>query len=90
MSAPRSDLPIIQLDPQPRSRRDRYGALLYLGAGGLVVLVCLLGWFGWNLWTLRGFFSNLYQLHNSAVAEPIRIQAAYAIAHDSRVPQQQY
>jgi hypothetical protein len=90
MPPPRSDLPIIQLDPKPRSRRERYGALLYLGVGGLIVLVCLLGWFGWNLWALRGVWTSVYVLHSPGQPEPLRIQAAFALGRDPRYPQQQY
>jgi hypothetical protein len=90
MPPPQSDLPIIQLDPKPRSSRERYGALFYLGVGGLSVLVCLLGWFGWNLWALRGVWSSLYVLHSPGRPEALRIHAAYTLAHDARMQQNHY
>jgi hypothetical protein len=85
-----SDLPIIRLDQPPRTQRQKYGGIFYLGIGGLVVLAVLLGWFGYALWTLRDAGWNIFILHDTRRANVERINAAYALAHDRRMIQDQY
>ena len=60
--------------------REKYGALFYLGVGGLVVIVALVGWFAWQAWSLRDVWTNVYILHDARRSEPDRVQAAYALA----------
>ena len=84
-------LPIITLDPSPpkRSTAEKYGALFYIGVGGLVVVVALLAWFGWAAWSLRSVWKNVYVLHDAARGDVERIQAAYELGHDPHVNQRQ-
>jgi hypothetical protein len=82
-------LPIVTPDVPRRSRRDRYGALFYLGITGLVVLSALIGWFGYRMWSLRDVWSNIYVLHDAEKPEEARVQAAYALCRDLRVEQGQ-
>jgi hypothetical protein len=82
-------LPIVTPDPPRRPERERYGALFYLGIGGLLVVLALLGWFAWQAWSLRALWSNIYVLHDSKRGEVERIEAAYALSRDPRVNQRQ-
>jgi hypothetical protein len=83
-------LPIIALDPPPaRSDRSKYGGLFYVGVGGLVVLIILVGWFAYGVWSLRDVWTNVYVLHDERRPEVERIRAAYALSRDRRVNQRQ-
>jgi hypothetical protein len=82
-------LPIVTPEPPRRSARERYGALFFLGTAGLVVVLALLGWFGWAVWSLRAVWTAVYTLHDDQRAEADRVGAAYALAHDPRVNQRQ-
>ncbi len=88
--SPFPSLPIIN-NPQapPRSQREKYGTLFYLGILGLTVLVAVVGWFGYSVWSLRDVWAKIYIL--SDVREPAvrRIQAAFSLGHDPRVEQRQ-
>jgi hypothetical protein len=86
---PHSDLPIISLDPEPRRpARERYGALFYLGVGGLVLLVGLIGRFAHQAWSLRSIWANVYVLHDQNRTDDERINAALALSRDPRVGQE--
>lgn len=89
MPADFPSLPIVTPDPPRRSEGERYGALFYLGAGGLVVLVALIGWFAWGAWTLRDVWSAVYVLNDPNRPEPERVAAAEALARDPRVNSRQ-
>jgi hypothetical protein len=83
-------LPIIsQPGPAPRSEREKYGTLFYLGILGLVVVLALVSWFGYRAWSLRDVWANIYVLSDPRELEPKRIQAAQKIGHDPRVEQRQ-
>lgn len=83
-------LPIVSLDPTPRrSAADKYGALFYLGVGGLAVVVALLAWFGWQAWSLRTVWMNVFVVHDTSRDETTRLNAAHALAHDPRVNSRQ-
>ncbi len=84
-------LPIVTLDPAPppRAAAEKYGALYYLGIGGLVVLVSLVSWFGWRAWSLRNVWANVYVLNDPHRGERERIRAAFALANDPGVNQRQ-
>jgi hypothetical protein len=82
-------LPIVNPDLPARPAREKYGALFYLGVGGLVLVVALVGWFAWGAWSLRSVWSNVYVLHDEHRGEPERVQAAYALSRDPRVNQRQ-
>jgi hypothetical protein len=80
-----SDLPILTPDPPARKGAEKYGSLYHLGLAGLAVLVGLVGWFGYGLWSLRGVLGDIYVLHDPARPEQQRIQAAYQLSHDPRL-----
>jgi hypothetical protein len=84
-------LPIVTADPPPakRSQAEKYGGLFYLGTLGLVVVVGLVSWFAWNVWTMRSVWSNVYVLHQESRPEVERIEAAYALSRDTLVNVQQ-
>ncbi len=82
-------LPIVTPDPPRRSEAERFGALFYVGIGGLVVMVSLLGWFAWSVWSLRTVWTNVYVLHDPQRSDGERIEAAYLFSHDPAVNQRQ-
>ncbi len=83
-------LPILNnLEVSPRSQREKYGTLFYLGILGLIVLVSLVGWFGYHVWALRDVWAEIYVLSDVREPEARRIQAAYRLGHDPRVEQRQ-
>lgn len=83
-------LPIINNPQAPqRSQREKYGTLFYLGILGLSVLVMLVGWFGYRVWTLRDVWARVYVLSDVHEPEARRIQAAFSLGHDPRVEQRQ-
>jgi len=83
-------LPIIN-NPQapPRSQREKYGTLFYLGIVGLIVLVTLVAWFGYRVWSLRDVWAKIYELNDAREPEARRIQAAFSLGRDPRVEQRQ-
>lgn len=82
-------LPIITHEPPPRPASAKYGSLFYLGIGGLAVLIALLGWFAFGVWSMKSVWSNIYVLHDAQRSEAERAEAAYAISRDPRVNQRQ-
>jgi hypothetical protein len=71
---------------QPRlSNLQKYGGLYWLGIGGLVVSVLLVGWFAIQLWLLRDVWREIYVLHNKDLADDRRIAAATFLAKHPRV-----
>jgi hypothetical protein len=74
-------LPIINPEvPAARSDRAKYGGLFYLGIAGLVVLIVLVGWFGYALWANREGFAQVYVLHDSSRGVSERAGAAFRLA----------
>jgi hypothetical protein len=86
-------LPIIVLDPPqqqpPRTKRDKYGGLLYLGVAGLVVLGAMIAWFAYSAWQLRDVWAEVYALHDSKRSDAERIQSALKLSRDPRVTDRQ-
>jgi hypothetical protein len=83
-------LPIIVMDspqaPQPpRTERDKYGGLLYLGIAGLVVLAVMIAWFGYSVWRLRGVWAEVYALHDARRSQAARIESAFRLSRDPRL-----
>ncbi len=79
-------LPIINPSvPAPRTERAKYGGLLYLGIGGLAVLIVLVAWFGYGLWANREAFADVYVLHDASLVLAERAQAAFRLAHGGRI-----
>jgi hypothetical protein len=83
------DLPILSATEARRSERERFGGLYWLGIGGLIVVVGLLCWFAWSVWSMRSVWENVYNLHDEHATDARRIVAAYALGHDPRVNQRQ-
>jgi hypothetical protein len=82
-------LPIVSPDLPQRSQRQKYGALFYLGITGLAVVVMLVGWFGYHVWSFRDVWTNVYVLHDADQPEERRVQAAFTLSRDPRVEQSQ-
>lgn len=82
-------LPIIVMDqpaPPPRlTAREKYGGMLYLGIGGLVVLAGMIAWFGYNVWRMRDVWAEVYALHDSKRSDDERIASAFRLSRDPRM-----
>ncbi|MDR3637566.1 MAG: hypothetical protein P4L84_27420 [Isosphaeraceae bacterium] len=83
-------LPIVTPDAPRKTQVEKYGFLFYLGIAGLFVLLGLVGYFAYGMWSLRGVWANIYTLHSNARSEAERVQAAYALSQDPRVTQREY
>ena len=87
------DFPALPILPADEARRltnvEKYGGLYYLGIGGLCVVLGLVGWFGYSVWTLKSLWVNVYVLHDRSRPDPERIAAAFAIARDPSANQRQ-
>ena len=80
--APRfPDLPILEPDPPRMTLREKYGALFYLGIGGLIFSVFLVGSFFYQLYRTRDLWAAVYVLHDPQSTDPARYEAAWAIAY---------
>jgi hypothetical protein len=82
-------LPILQNAAPTRSQRERYGALLYLGIAGLLILAALLAWFAHGVWRLRDVWADVYVLHDASRTETERIHAAFQLGRNSRLSDSQ-
>ena len=82
-------LPIINPDLPAPGAREKYGSLFTLGIAGLVVLVTMVGWFGYRAWMLRDVWAGIYVLHDPKEPEEKRLQAAYRLSRDVRMEQNQ-
>lgn len=87
--SPPSDLPILNPGPPRKSAAEKYGGLYYLGLAGLAVLVVLVGWFAYGVWSLRGVFGAIYALNDPRRPGPERIETAFRLGRDPRVTQRQ-
>jgi hypothetical protein len=87
--SPFPSLPIVTIDPPRKTQREKYGSFFYLGIAGLLISVSLVGWFSWQIWSLRGVWTNVYILHDESRPTEARIAAAYLLARDARVTGQQ-
>jgi hypothetical protein len=84
------ELPILHsVPPPPRTERDKYGGLLYLGAGGLAVLIVFITWFGYRVWQLRDVWAQVYALHDPTRSDAARIDSAMTLSRDKRVADHQ-
>jgi hypothetical protein len=68
-----------------RGQREKYGALFYLGIAGLVVLLALIGWFGYGLWTNRDIWADVYVLNDAKRPEGDRLDAAVRLSRNPRL-----
>jgi hypothetical protein len=86
-------LPILDSMPPPplppRTRRDKYGGLFYLGIGGLALLVVMIAWFGYNVWQLRDVWAEVYALHDAKRSDAERFESAVKLSRDPRVTDRQ-
>ncbi len=76
------DLPILEPDPPRMSMRDKYGGLFYLGIGGLIFSVFLVGSFFYQLYRTRALWAAVYVLSDPTSTDPARFEAAWAVAHN--------
>jgi hypothetical protein len=80
------ELPILNQGELPAlTQREKYGGLFYLGIGGLLVLVVLVGWFSYGVWSIRDVFTDVYMLHDSTRPEAERDQAAFRLTPNARL-----
>jgi hypothetical protein len=86
---PFPELPIVTPDPPRKSQAEKYGGLLYLGAGGLLVLVAMIGWFGYGVWSMRDVWSDVYVLNDPKRPELDRVNAGWRLARNPNVTQRQ-
>jgi hypothetical protein len=83
-------LPILDsVPPPPRTQRDKYGGLFYLGIGGLALLVVMIAWFGYSAWALRDVWAEVYALHDPKRSDAQRIASALKLSQDPRVTDRQ-
>ncbi|WZO97616.1 hypothetical protein EP7_004658 [Isosphaeraceae bacterium EP7] len=87
-------LPIItlgpgDLPPKKLTQAEKYGGLFYLGIGGLAVMVALLGWFGYRIWTTREVWQDVYVLNDPGRTEVDRVAAAGRLAVNPTVNDRQ-
>ncbi len=75
------DLPIVTPDPPRATAAEKYGALYYLGIGGLIFSVLLVGSFAYGLWATRELWQAIHRLNNPKQDEASRIRAAWVVAH---------
>jgi hypothetical protein len=79
-------LPILNQAELPAlTQREKYGGLFYLGIGGLLVLIALVGWFSYSVWAIRDVFTDVYLLHDSTRSEAERAQAAFRLSQNARL-----
>ena len=89
------ELPILNLGaptstPAPaRTQREKYGGLFYLGIAGLLLLLVLIGWFGYGLWSNRDIWADLYVLSDRTRTEAERIEAAFRLGENPRFSDEQ-
>jgi hypothetical protein len=80
------ELPILsQGELPPLTQREKFGGLFYLGIGGLLVLIVLVGWFSYAVWANSDVFMDVYRLHDAKRPEAERDQAAFRLSRNPRV-----
>lgn len=86
------DLPILNpgevptpVAPPARGQREKYGALFYLGIAGLALLVALIAWFGYGLWSNRDIWADVYALNDAKRPESDRLEAALRLSRNPRL-----
>jgi hypothetical protein len=79
-------LPILsQADLPALNQREKYGGLFYLGIGGLLVLVVLVGWFSYSVWAIRDVFTDVYLLHDATRPEAERARTAFRLTRNANL-----
>ena len=90
------DLPIlsreeVQQSQQTRlSQSEKYGSLFYMGIFGLIGVSLLVGWFAWNVWTLRAVWTAIYDLNDTTRPIAERMEAANRLAKNPDVTPRQF
>ena len=84
------DLPILNPGEVPtpapaRGEREKYGALFYLGIAGLALLVALIAWFGYGLWSNRDIWADVYVLNDAKRPEADRLDAALRLSRSTQL-----
>lgn len=72
-------------EPARLTNLQKYGGLYWLGLAGLVTTFLLVGWFGINLWLMRGVWREIYVLHKEDFPDARRIAAARYLAESPDV-----
>jgi len=75
------DLPIVTPDPPRLTLREKYGGLYYLGLGGLILTVAMVGNFAYQIWATRDLWAAFMVLHDENRPEPERLRAAWGLTH---------
>jgi hypothetical protein len=79
-------LPILSPAEIPaRSQREKYGGLFYLGIAGLALLLALVGWFAYGVWTHRDLLADVYILNDRRQSEFDRVTAALRLSQEPRL-----
>jgi hypothetical protein len=89
------ELPILNLGVSTpalapaRSQREKYGGLFYLGIAGLLLLISLIGWFGYGLWINRDIWADVYALNDVSRSEADRVEVAFRLGRNPRLADEQ-
>jgi hypothetical protein len=67
-----------------RSQREKYGGLFYLGIAGLLLLLALIGWFGYGVWSNRDIWAEVYAMSDRSRPETERVEAAFRLSGNPR------
>jgi hypothetical protein len=74
----------VSVQAPARGQREKYGALFYLGIAGLVLLVALIAWFGYGLWSNRDIWADVYVLNDTKQPDGNRLDAALRLSRNPR------
>ncbi len=77
------ELPILDPDPPRMTLREKYGGLYYLGIGGLIVSVGLVGTFFLGLYQTRNLWAAVYVLNDPQAQQPARLEAAWFVSRST-------
>ena len=75
------ELPIVTPDPPRLTLAEKYGSLYYLGIGGLILTLAMVGNFAYQIWKTRDLWAAVFVLGNEYRPMPERVRAAWAMAH---------
>ena len=82
---PFPSLPIVTPDPPRKTLAEKYGGMYYLGIGGLVVSLLLVGGFAYKVWETRAIWVAVYILSDETRPEIERDLAAWQVAQNPAV-----
>ena len=78
-------VPATPVSTSPRTTREKYGGLFWLGLAGLMVVSLWVGWFAWNLWSMSDVWRDVFVLFDEQATITERIRAGDRLAADSRI-----